>query len=312
MTGRTSILCYHSVNFSPKIQLGVNPVHPDIFREQLLLLKKYYEFVPMSEILESSKVNRIVMTFDDGYLDNFTYAADILTELNIPATFFISPYFITSSSFFYTDIIFYLINKGLYSEFSSNLDLSVDSNVDLGVEIKRVSTLSNADLLQYIKLLNEYVKYKEIEDIYPAMDKENLVEISKSSLFNLGHHTFLHSRFTSNRFQEFVDDMKMGRKFFSDLDLETSFFFPFPFGSFDSYSDEVSNYLLDSHNLRTLSTIPLSVTHNFLKPTLPRISVQNWSADYLAKIINLSQKVSIFKVAPYSLLKLRFLLKNFF
>ncbi|MBN2008199.1 polysaccharide deacetylase family protein [candidate division KSB1 bacterium] len=49
-----------------------------------------------SENLSSEKMN-IVITFDDGYRSNFTYAMPILTRLNLPATFFISSGFVNLS-----------------------------------------------------------------------------------------------------------------------------------------------------------------------------------------------------------------------
>lgn len=66
------------------------------FREQMLLLKQ--RFVPMRlgdvvtamEAGQGLPAGAVVVTFDDGYDDNYHVAYPILRELGVPATFFVS------------------------------------------------------------------------------------------------------------------------------------------------------------------------------------------------------------------------------
>jgi peptidoglycan/xylan/chitin deacetylase (PgdA/CDA1 family) len=66
------------------------------FREQMLLLKQ--RFVPMRlgdvvtamEAGQGLPAGAVVVTFDDGYDDNYHVAYPILRELDLPATFFVS------------------------------------------------------------------------------------------------------------------------------------------------------------------------------------------------------------------------------
>lgn len=46
---------------------------------------------------KASVAGALAITFDDGYLDNFTVAAPILKQLNLPATFYITTGFIGST-----------------------------------------------------------------------------------------------------------------------------------------------------------------------------------------------------------------------
>lgn len=73
----------------------------DAFRDFCLFFKRHFEIVTLDALLDDLEEGRsisrkLAVTFDDGYLDNYTTAAPILSELSIPATFFIATGFIGS------------------------------------------------------------------------------------------------------------------------------------------------------------------------------------------------------------------------
>ena len=66
-----------------------------LFREQILFLKDHFHVVTMEQVLDAAEgkdtlpENAVLLTFDDGYLDNYTYAMPILEEAGIQGSFFI-------------------------------------------------------------------------------------------------------------------------------------------------------------------------------------------------------------------------------
>lgn len=101
------IILYHRVA-DVKDDPHLLSVSPDNFRKQLTCLKKRYTIIKLSELVndvknKNIKRNTAVITFDDGYADNFYNALPILKELNIPATIFVTAGKIDSNEPFYWD-----------------------------------------------------------------------------------------------------------------------------------------------------------------------------------------------------------------
>lgn len=90
------ILLYHGVGASESGEELVNPNHIDVtsFRWQMEFLRENYTVVPLSDIVHRVKRNLPIdrlaaVTFDDGYLGVYEYAAPVLKDLGMPATTFV-------------------------------------------------------------------------------------------------------------------------------------------------------------------------------------------------------------------------------
>ncbi|MBU0548540.1 MAG: polysaccharide deacetylase family protein [Candidatus Omnitrophica bacterium] len=86
------ILVYHSIDYKEESPFVV----PENFIKQLEYIKrKGYEVITLDELVESIKSkkqlkrNKVVITFDDGYKNNFKYAYPILKRFGFPATVFL-------------------------------------------------------------------------------------------------------------------------------------------------------------------------------------------------------------------------------
>lgn len=80
-------------------------------RKHLLYLRKHYNIVPVEDALESlyapsgqksqNQRSSLVVTFDDGYYDNYSEALPLAKELQIPLTMYLVPAYIESGRHFW-------------------------------------------------------------------------------------------------------------------------------------------------------------------------------------------------------------------
>ncbi len=98
------ILMYHRVAPDPTNHCPSWNVTPDRFRQQLQgLLKAGYRAWSLTDLLHEFRSehevpdNVFVVTFDDGYANNYIHALPILQELHVPATIFLATGYLNSS-----------------------------------------------------------------------------------------------------------------------------------------------------------------------------------------------------------------------
>jgi len=87
------ILMYHSIN--PEVQSDTPTVSPKAFERQMEYIhRKGYRVITLSEYVKARLKGRplknvVILTLDDGYKDNYTYAFPVLKKYGLPATIFI-------------------------------------------------------------------------------------------------------------------------------------------------------------------------------------------------------------------------------
>ena len=112
--GGLRVLYYHRVNSYPRQELGLLSqevsIAPHSFARQLDYLQRHGYTVMTAEeasmLLQSGKSfppNAILLTFDDGYADNYLYAFPLLRERGLSALFFLATDFVGANLSFSWD-----------------------------------------------------------------------------------------------------------------------------------------------------------------------------------------------------------------
>lgn len=89
MRGRILVLFYHRINEKP-VDLHHLCVSTGNFEQHMRYVKRNYPILRFEDDWMDIAQDSVVITFDDGYLDNYENAVPVLNALEIPATFFIS------------------------------------------------------------------------------------------------------------------------------------------------------------------------------------------------------------------------------
>ena len=121
--GRVVILTYHRVVSDQMvrdecIQPGMY-VRGQSFEAHVGYLRKRFDILSLDELLDSWRTDRLksdraycVITFDDGWKDNYQFAFPVLMKYRIPATIFLATDYIGTTRWFWTDRMMLLLEKG--------------------------------------------------------------------------------------------------------------------------------------------------------------------------------------------------------
>lgn len=148
------ILYYHSVLPDAEVATPNEvTISPEKLREELMLVKELgYTTLTMSEFTAYINDNQpipeksILITFDDGYTDNYAHAFPILKELNMKATIF---------------MIASQVDSGYYMSAAQLREMS-----DYGIDIE-----SHTDNHVYLDTLSYDQQLKELKDSKEKLEK---------------------------------------------------------------------------------------------------------------------------------------------
>ena len=82
------VLMYHRVLPNNKANSSL-VVSSSNFKDQINYLNENYTLLKFDSNWQKAEKPRFIITFDDGYYDNYVIARDFLTKKSIPSTFFI-------------------------------------------------------------------------------------------------------------------------------------------------------------------------------------------------------------------------------
>lgn len=111
---RALILAFHRVVEDGEIVPCLDPqmyVTSTVFRDLLVFLRRHYDVVGLGDLLARDKPEECLpkpacaLTFDDGYMDNYTHAFPILAEAGVPATIFLTAGLIGTKRLLWNDAI---------------------------------------------------------------------------------------------------------------------------------------------------------------------------------------------------------------
>ncbi len=207
-----TIFLFHGVvdKKNPGIKNYTNKhIHINKFKKILKNLKNKGQAISLDDIvkLKKNKTNfpdfSYAITFDDGYYNNYSIAAPILNEFNLPATFYVTTDFISNNSMSWIDMIEDGINKVNvkkkihYKKFKIQ-NLASDNNKIKFLNFLRKEIKSNHELDPYKEILkigknNNIILNKSLKNIFDKkMSWNNLKKISNDNNFIIGGHGKTH------------------------------------------------------------------------------------------------------------------------
>lgn len=125
---KLSVVMYHYTrDLANSRYPNIKGIEISLFREQIRYFIQYFNIVTIEDVIESfeRKIelpnNSLLLTFDDGYIDNYVYAFPVLDEYKIQGCFFIPGKTFSTPQLLDVNKVHYILASG--SEFDIIRDL---------------------------------------------------------------------------------------------------------------------------------------------------------------------------------------------
>lgn len=201
------------------------------FENQIQFLKKHFNFCYPYEFFNEdpkSGIN-ILVTFDDGYKDNYDLAFPILNKYKVKCIFFITSSYINTKNWLLHDKVRLLVSLNKLDETIAEKELK---QMNKGIKLTP----------KFINQVNSKIRELVLPRI--MMDWKELKEINDSG-FKIGSHTCTHAILKFLNIKEQSNEMnKSISKIKEELSIEADCF-AYPNGL---YAPETNEILID-HNI---------------------------------------------------------------
>ena len=169
------IILYHSTcdnenNFIKGINIWISDRY---FEKHLKYLAKHYRIISLNNLVRNLKnnevpANSIVITFDDGFADNFTFAFSLLKKYKMKATIFLSTDCVEKKKLLWIQEINYLINNFGFQKIVYEIGKINGLKKIYKILIKQTNYKNGNKLIieSFAYLLNKETRDKTIDELY--------------------------------------------------------------------------------------------------------------------------------------------------
>jgi peptidoglycan/xylan/chitin deacetylase (PgdA/CDA1 family) len=299
------VLLYHRVT-----DLENDPqalaVSPGNFYDQIALLKKHYNLLNVEEFTELLKHkkkiprNTVIISFDDGYADNYLEALPILKTLNSQALFYITTSNLnTDHELWWDELERIILNNNLLPKYAE---------IEINGRITRFPISNHVEKINTYNFLHPYLKYllpqqrnKIIDGLrqligmkpqgresHRLLTNNELQQLSESSAAVLGAHTHNHPVLSIMPYDIQLQEIELSKNILEKIINKKVVHFSYPYGSKKDYNNDTlkvcreigfemvcSNYYGQVHSWTDILQ-------------LPRILVRDWDQQFFKKFIEKS------------------------
>ena len=285
------IICYHGVSNEKKhpiINFNGKHINLKIFNKQIKYISTKCNPISMKQVYFNLKKKipfkkkSVCVTFDDGFKNNFKFAAKILKKYNVPAIFYLCPGLIGKSEMFWVDKIeaaiafskkkkinFFFFGKK-YSLNISNIQKRKEAIKKLKIICKRLPDKKKDIFIEKIIYSTKVKLTQKLHNNYKTLSWSEVRKIIKDRLFDIGGHSMKHSIFTKMNLKEVDQDIKKTKKIiFKNASVKVRYF---------SYPEGQSNKsianLMKKNGILTCPTASGKINNHLQNPyKLKRIMV---------------------------------------
>jgi peptidoglycan/xylan/chitin deacetylase (PgdA/CDA1 family) len=316
------VLLYHRVGV-----LGTDPqllaVSPDRFAAQMAYLAQHWEVIPLRNLADGTAppVDRsAVVTFDDGYEDNFVTAAPILQRYRVPATVFVASGCVGANREFWWDELERMFLEP--SDLPPYLGVCVDGwRYELALHESRRYTGDDFDrhrgwtVLDKIDPTPRHTAYRELcralrpmpaglraellsqlrnwsgmeaegRQTHRGLSVDQLTCLAADGSIDVGAHSVSHAALSTLSLEDQRTEIVKSRSQLEAWTGKSVSAFAYPYGTKGDYTDETASLVREAGFSLACANVPGVATVADDRFQLPRLIVRDWDEQRFARTLD--------------------------
>jgi peptidoglycan/xylan/chitin deacetylase (PgdA/CDA1 family) len=288
-----AVLLYHRV-----AELPCDPqwlaVTPARFAEQMEVLRAKFHPLSAQEFLgrkENGSIpeRAVVVTFDDGYADNFAQAEPILKKVDITATIFVvAGHLGTMKEFWWDELEGLLLTESAPDNW--NVLSAKDSRPEhatyreWAAKLHRMAPPERDAALEQIA--QEVGRPRPKRERNRVMTIDELRRLPKGGLIEIGAHTMTHTSLSAQAIDEQRIEITKSRQTLREIIGQPIRSFAYPFGTRGDYGTETVSAVEAAGFDCAFSNFSGLCRRRASRFELPRFLVRDWDGDQFERELN--------------------------
>ena len=300
LRGRAVVLTYHRVIADEMLESSHSSpgiiVRKDVFEKHLKIINNYLNPISIEQLQEYVAEKKpfpdrsCLLTFDDGWLDNYETAYPILKQYRVPAVIFLPFNYISNNLMFWQEELLLRLTHLLGSDNPNDCEFVKDltatahtpNNMQLREYVSKIKTKDYQDIDAVLELVRSRSKDNAMPVHYNRyMSWEQIIEMQRSGI-SFGSHSLSHRILTRIPREECTKELNNSKAL-----LEAALGAPvtsiaYPNGDHD---EQVEHLAKQAGYTLGFTTERGYTEHDTNALTVPRINIHNNSSDNKAMFL---------------------------